>query len=532
MYQHEKEKAQAAETTDGLTQLQAAQNDAFYNRDTGLMWKKGDSVFPQNADQDAGQQTMASLAKARDTIASKLSSEEAKKMFLLRANGMLESAHREAEVHVGEQRLVAQKASAQGLQATSLDALATNFADPEARARLIAQPEGSIKALALSKEDGAADLAAWRAKANATVLNQYVATKDWKGAQAYFAQVKADLGPASAQFEHTITTLKEQQQGNDVALQVLGDARKDNGFVDVAQAVTNYEALRPELRNEHTDAAFHKYLALEEAKQQKQTVGVFQSAFTGFLRSHSLSDVSAQDRSWLIQNAPEEWHKLEQMQLSWQGGRGGGVTPEQTGNFIKLLTQMDQNPLAFKGMDPAEFNSRYASQLTPGDWKQAGEHFAKLQQTKDYELQGNGAKVVTETFQKAFGEAKANPDSWTEQHQEFWRDVHDYVGKRATAYIKDHGGKVPSEEDLSKWAGERLVKGSVVGGGLIFGDANGLTRVAAEHVDRYKGKPFLPDIPSATEAAIRSKLKARGLAKPTDRQVRDFFDELSQTGAK
>jgi hypothetical protein len=520
LYAREHEKESVSLATNAETTLQDDINKALSPND-GLMSLRGDQALA------ASNGVYERLAKRREEIGQGIGDFNAKRLFSMRSKALLEEAYKQGDTWVGHQRLAAQEASAQGIQAVSLQAVANSYATPDAVARYAAQAEGPIQALALSPEDAQAKLTEWRARVASTVLNQFIATKDVKGAQDYFAQAKDTLGPQAAQYEHTINTLKEREEAANTAIGLLNSARKPNGFVDDSAAVQAFESLPPEKRTAEAQEAFHKYLGLEKQAQSNKTTTVFQSAFSNFLGNHSLSDVRPEDQAWLMNNAPEDWHRLERLAVEWNreaaAGRGSG--PRSTAAYITLAQDIEQNPLKYKGMPPGEFNTLAVSAgLTEQDWKKVGEKYAAAQKTKDYMLPTTG--TVNELFQRALGLSKTKPDTWPKDKQELWRDVHDYVEHQATQFIKDHNGKQPGAEDLEKFANDRLIKGTVVGGGLIFGDASGVSRVEAEHNPRFAGKAFQEAIPDATLKQIVGRLKAKGVASPSDQQIRAVYERL------
>lgn len=524
VYEHARQEAVAADVTDAETKLQAETNARLYDPQNGLMFKRGDQLFPPNPDgskQDLGAQAFQDLATARQNIADGLTDTRARRMFMLRSQGQIEATHRSIELHVGEQVQAAKQASLQGLQATSLDALANSYADPVARAQLIAQPEGPIKALALSPEDSAARVAEWRQKANSTVLNQYIANRDWQGAQAYFSQVKDQLGTASAQYEHSISTLQGQVAGDQGAVDIINRNRRPNGFIDDAGVTRDVEAIQPGPVKTALEESTHRYLALEKASEINTKAQFFNAALSSAIKGGGISAVPATVLSWLTDNDPEALARLNTMV---KRDENAPPTPQETANYATVLSDIERNPLKYKGMTPAQFTYAIGSQVSPRDQRALLSKFAEAQKKPDFALGGSSAQTVTDLFMKAFSAGK-NQKDWTPDQLSLWRDVHDYVEQQANTYVRDHNGKLPQEQELSKWANDKLVKGTVVGGGTLFGDKSGVTQAEAETLPKFQGKQFLQDIPDVERKAITSALKKAGKAKPTEQDIRSLYEQ-------
>lgn len=524
----EKNKADAARTSDGQTKLQAAINNGFYDPQNGLMHKQGEAAVAAAGD------LYDNLAKERQNIADNyLENDEQRRVFMLRTGGLLEDAHKGIENHVGQQIHVANQATLGAAIETSLMAVSGAYSSPEIAARQLASVESQVRALQLSPEAGDATIAKFREQVASTRLKQAIDNRDYDWASKFLAISKPDLGVQAGQFERTIEALGDQSYGQQAAQELVKRA------TDPVSGLFHEDRLSPDLlsqvdpkRSRAVEEAFNP-LREQAERYSKATINQnFASAFSVLDATHSLSGVPPATRAWLIQFAPEKWNELEtkQRELIHAHSEAPDST-EQTGAYVELRNDMAEHPDAYKAMSTAEFAARWGSRLSERGYKTGGVQLAdlKAKPDKDLNLTGQAAKAVTELFSRAYGVPPAGPDKWDEKTQQDWRLVHDYVETQATDWSRQHHGSTPSLEQYGKWANEKLVKGKVPGSGVLFDDT--VTRLQYEQNPKYQGKAFVRDIPSQTSDAIKAKFKAKGI-KPTDDQVRAVFEKLNPMGGQ
>lgn len=252
----------------------------------------------------AAQDAYESLDELRQRVANKyFQNEEERKLFMMRTGGVAESAHRQIEEHVGHQIQAAKEATAQGLQETSLQAIANAYADPKARALYAAQPEGPIQALALSPEDAAAKLSAWRSKVASVVMNQYLDNQDPVGAQAYFAEARDALGPASAQYEQRLLTMKNQLAGAQEAGKILGASITENGQPDKAKIFVQLENMPEGKLKDDTRKALEQKLSLADAAYNQDQTQRLGRVVVGIEKNNGYLNESSQDYAMLSDDA-------------------------------------------------------------------------------------------------------------------------------------------------------------------------------------------------------------------------------------
>lgn len=342
----------------------------------GFLSLKGTAAAEKSAE------TMEWLDKRQKELAQELANQKARDLFLLRTGGVKEDTRRRIEGHVATQGQAAMVAALDARSAAALSEVAVSYRDPATVARQQAAVEGPIRALQLSKEDGDARVALWRAQVAGVRLEQFLAAKDWRGAEELFAEVKPMLGPKAAQFEKVISAVKMDQQAERYAADFVESARDPaTGRVDSAKAVASVDAV-PEgpLRDEVRQRAEHR-VAVEGKAWNQRVDGVYGRAFSTYLKNGTLSAVDSKDKAWLVENAPEEWRKLQMMGRSDAGyardrarerTSGGGETDAQREALLRLKADLVENRERYNEMTPEEFTREWGHQLSPGGYNHAG----------------------------------------------------------------------------------------------------------------------------------------------------------------
>lgn len=347
---------------------------------TGFLQLRGRAAAEKSAE------LLAALERDREEIARSIRNEDARELFLMRTSGLVEDARRRAERHVAQQIREAEVASLKARSEAALTAIANNFRDPEAVARQVAALEGPIRALALSQEDADAQVAEWHREVAKVRLNQYLSTRDWRGAQELFAQVRDSLGQEATRYEKDISALRRSSEAERLAASAVEMARGPNGRVDVEWAVDMVDSLVSaddvELRDEVRQRVEHR-VNLAEREWRLEVSNRFDRAFSAYLKSGHLSAIDPRDKAWLIENAPEEWDRLRMKARqdaayyrARQNEQQRGETPEQRLAFVEFKADIAANPDRYAEMTPAEFATMWGPKLSPGDFEGAGTLFA------------------------------------------------------------------------------------------------------------------------------------------------------------
>lgn len=242
-----KKKADALRVTDSLTAYRHDVNsglmgdrssqgniDAAFNGEkapTGFLSTRGIEASAQSAD------VLTKFQKRQQEIADGLN-EDQRAQFLERSAPIYESARGSVESHTAQQFQAAQVATTEAAKQMALDAAASG-AHPDSLAKQAADIEKSIRALQLSPEDGAADVAKFRKDMAATAITAQIAAGDVKGAADRLETDKETLGTARP---HLLMALDEKRKAQaKEALEfdaqalvgrVAVGARNQYGFID------------------------------------------------------------------------------------------------------------------------------------------------------------------------------------------------------------------------------------------------------------------------------------------------------------
>lgn len=390
------------------------------------------------------------ISKHRESVAARLTNPEQRELFLKRTAGVQLDALRNVERHVGGQVRAAEVATLKARTDVALNAIASDYTNDVAAARQVSGLEASIRALQLSPEDGDAKIEDLQRAATSVRLNQYLATRDWRNAQALYARDKAKLGADAVQFEKQIAAVRESQEAEATATKMLEFARDPaTGRVDQKQANAAIESI-PEgpLRDEIRKRLEHGVMKAER-EWQGRISDTFDQAFTAYLKGgRTTAAVDPRVKSWLVENAPVEWNKLEMMERSDReyarnqrerraGGRSRGETEEQRLAFIELKADITENPERYKGMTPAEFHREWGPRLSSGDFEAGGTLFAS---TKKEQKEGAGefSRFVTD-------EVRGN--AVLQKNKKKADRFRAFMGDRRREFIQKNG-KEPSYTDL------------------------------------------------------------------------------------
>lgn len=198
----------------------------------GFLFTQGEGAVASSG------QTLAHMQQVRAQLSRELSNDRQRQLFNQQTTDIWEAGRRQVERHVGQQIQVAKEASLEARKASALTAIANSYADPEAATLQTKSVETSIRALAVSKEDGDHRVAEWEASADATRLNQFLAHEDWKGAESLFAQAKDRLGVHAPQYEKQISEVRDNAEAEQLARGALRFATDKGGKVDADYALS------------------------------------------------------------------------------------------------------------------------------------------------------------------------------------------------------------------------------------------------------------------------------------------------------
>jgi hypothetical protein len=517
--EHAREKANAVAVNDMLTTYQAANISALDGSEDqpGFLSTRGKEAAAVRGD------TLGNLEKLGGKMEESLGDDEQRAMFRKHAAQIFLGTRARVESHVQRQNEEAVTASLAGRVATSLTSIANNYQDTDGVAsQEQAAVEQTIRAFAGPMGDADAKVAAYKQKVAETRLNQYLGNKDWKGAQALYSQVKGDLGTGAPQFAATIATERQKQEGDRTAVSVISDARKENGFVDEAKAISAFQALPEEQRTEEATRSFSKWLNVEQEKRKATEASYFSSAMRNYNLDHNLGDVRSEDEVWMRNNDPEAWRRLEQMAKAdaRPGAKNAEATPAQASAMTRFLVDANDHPDKYATMPVDQFERTWAPQLSVKDRAKAGAQLATLhgKASKPDEFNGAESRLFVQMGRDAglFPQKQNDTSKWDDAAaQAYYRGAQKLTD--LSAEYRKQNGKAPPIEQVQQWASELLMKGKDPARGFL-GFGGGTTRLEAE----VKGTGFTPTWDDAQKKAAVDALRSAG-ARVDDASVEGYL---------
>lgn len=311
-----RQKANAVAEANASTEFEKSINAELYDREKGVLLTQGQAAA------QASMGVYERLEKRRQELLSKgLFNDDQRRAFDMRSRTAMAGVQRTVEDHVGKQLHVARVASANALAEESLTAVTNAYADDRTFAEKSAAVEPSLRALALSPEDGEAKVLQWRAAAAKARINQALALQDGQTAQALLSRTKDVLGPHAPQLQHDVTVLLGAQEADRTRQDILGrNTDPRTGYVDGQAALQEAYALPAEkpwkkdlISQIESDISRNTQLAKQEAAE------VFDKALVVMQESNSLSSPAmAEYRAWLTSplhakaGGGEYWNKLKE----------------------------------------------------------------------------------------------------------------------------------------------------------------------------------------------------------------------------
>jgi hypothetical protein len=181
--------------------------------------------------------------KRRQHWGSQLKTPEQRALFEAESTKLRESYRVQVERHTTGQIREAEEASVKAREETALREVANNYADEATVRQQVAGAVGPMSALALSKEDADAKVAALESKVAQVRLERYLGDSDWKGAEQLFERDKAKLGAAASTYEKRIGDVKRIAVASQVAADATAVSVDERGRVDLGLALERAEAL-------------------------------------------------------------------------------------------------------------------------------------------------------------------------------------------------------------------------------------------------------------------------------------------------
>lgn len=195
--EQEREKADTAQLLEADRELSAWEVQALYTPETGALNRRGKDALglPDQLLPDYDSRVSAIVARLNPRIAQR---------FQALAAGRRDDIQKALFRHVSEQGDFILKSEAEAYEATSLAAIAANADDPERVAaeqdRLWASKLATLTRLGATPEIIRAERAGLEAKVHSTLLDQYLAARDYPKAIAYYEANREALGERADEY--------------------------------------------------------------------------------------------------------------------------------------------------------------------------------------------------------------------------------------------------------------------------------------------------------------------------------------------
>jgi hypothetical protein len=469
------------------------------------------------------------LKKRQQDLLNGLTNDKQRELFQQESDGLLVSSRRRIEDHAAQQIGVGQEDSLKSARATALNTIANNYTDPSVVQQQVSSVIGPAHALLAGRPAAEKQFEAEMMQDVAsTRLNQYIANKDWKGAQTLYSQVKDQLGIKADHFENVINIERDRQQGDAAALQVVNSARKPNGFIDEAKAVATFEAIPKDTRSDAARVAFDHFLTLEKAHETSVKSDNFDAALSAYLQNKNINDVPPATKAWMIGdgktpgNDPKAWQSL--LQISNADGahaRGAGPSDDQRRAMTQFEVDLHDHPDKYATMSEPEFHATVWPMLSKNDRERAGALFATAhgQAAKPGTITPEENNMLLQKGRDAglFGPKGKDPAQWDGEAADFYYKATEVLREQATAYRRAKG-EAPPFKLMEEWTNNLLVKGKIPGSGYFgtnFG-AGGKTRLEA--LTKGPDTKFEPEWTDEQKSEVVKGMRARGI-EPTDQKI-------------
>lgn len=352
----------------------------------GFLSTRGQEAYAKSGEAiEAARKRAEAIAKAR--FADPADREE----WLAHNLSALTNTERRIEQHAAQQFEVARKDALEGIRATALDAVAY-AQDAGQAAHYTRNAEARIRELATTEEGAHADVMKFRQDAIGVRIAKMLSEGDVAGAEAQFAATDQLLGAQAPKWKHAIDAAKKTQetQAFDVEAQkavdsIVESGTKPNGQPDLQVMDALIEKLPPgKLRDEAEQRLTHakvKATRRWEARISREVDGVLKT----YIEAGTLGAVDPKAKSWLIENAPEEWVKLKARERSdseyWRRLREG-KPPETTDSARALVgakADIDERADYYRSLSEEDFFRQPIVQgLTPAGLKEIGNYWVGM----------------------------------------------------------------------------------------------------------------------------------------------------------
>lgn len=483
--QEEQQRRDVAALAQTESDFDKLRTQLLYHPETGALTLRGTRAAP------VVEPTLKALEEKRQELARGLTSEHARTAWLGRSGGAVEDVRRALFQHQVREETEAVDVTTRLALEQKLTLATGSYADEVTQKRVALERESMLVAQArtrgLPAEAVRALLEGATAEQDEARLRGAVAAGDWRAGQAILAGgAEGRLGPRATSYAKALAELASAGEAERQAADILSTTRKaDTGWVDEARALAAVDAV-PEgpVRDEVRRRVEHR-LTVARKQQDGEVDTHYGSALRAYLDgdgrgTSALARVDPREKAWLLQYAPEEWNKLENIADADQdrlvgiaSGQRYGPSPAQRQAYVDLVTEMAERREDYVGMSSDAFARKWRHLLHPTDYEDGGRRLAGMKAAVNKpDTSPALAPVIVETLTGLGQEAGIFPKSrprqkWKPEEKALFYDMHRRLEALETDWRRTHAGNAPPLEQYEAWTAPLLAKVRKPKGGIL-----------------------------------------------------------------
>jgi hypothetical protein len=466
-----------------------------------------------------GGPVMQRIEKHRQDIANGLTNEQAKKLFLQRTGGQVESYRAGVETYVTGQRRVADVATLKARADAGLESIRANWYNLGEAEHQTAALEGPIRALALSPEDAEADVKRWHGAVAATQVDSQLDRGDWQSAEVTLKNKGAAIeDKARSALEARLDKVKSVGAAEALAGHIVSSATSAIGEVNQTAVLNELNRLPPDEQAKVRPIVFQRLTEQEQAFAA-DTKRVGTAAFTLYNRvgwaAFSKSDVADE----LNQRDPALYNRLQndaQSEADRLERKRRGTAEDR-----RAQTQVDAVALnQFLSLTPEE-----RSETDTESWAK-GRGMSPVAVSSLGKLKEQAAEVVTrgqatsegEFVKRAVADAESTFETGTTPQAKARRRAqiqeHEAKARRwFSEWVSEHKGHAPTDAEAADQSGKFALGRVPIGDEGAAAAADVIVRRGTQKVRVLPELDFSGGGAAKPTKADRAKaLKATGLS--------------------
>lgn len=252
-------------------------------------------------------ETVERLEKLREDLAKELSSDDARKLFLMRTGGMYEGARQKVQDHTNKENQLADVDAVEALKRSSLASISTATSDEEVE-RFAAAPEGPMQRLTGA---GEVDLQKWRSEVAESRIERALSpkVKDWQRAEELLEKSKGTLDPKKAEaLAAKAERYRLDAEAHELARKAAVLATKPNGTLDENEADAKLFAIPDERLRELAQSELDQEKTRRRGSWQQEIHNQYNLAGSAYEKT---GQPDADAMGWLRDNAYDQYRKLK-----------------------------------------------------------------------------------------------------------------------------------------------------------------------------------------------------------------------------